>query len=47
LIASSSGLDPVFLASALAALAATAFAIWLLAVHKGVSSNGNTRNTQR
>jgi MFS family permease len=47
LIAGSSGLDPVFLASALAALAATAFAIWLLAVHKGVSSDGNTRNTQR
>jgi hypothetical protein len=47
LIAGSSGLAPVFLASALAALAATAFAIGLLAVHKGVSSDGNTRNTQR
>jgi MFS family permease len=46
LIAGSSGLDAVFLASALAALAATAFAIWLVAVHKGVSSTA-IRGTQR
>jgi MFS family permease len=46
LIAGRFGLGPVFLASALAAVAAMAFALWLLAVHKGVSFDCNTRNTQ-
>ena len=46
LIAGRLGLGPVFLASAMAAVAAMAFALWLLAVHKGVSFDCNTRNTQ-
>jgi MFS family permease len=47
LIAGSLGLGAVFLVSALAAVAAMAFAIWLLAIHKGVSFDCNTPNTQR
>jgi hypothetical protein len=46
LIAGPYGLGTVFLASALAALAAMAFALWLLAARKGVSADRVTRNAQ-
>jgi MFS family permease len=46
LIAGPYGLGTVFLASALAALAAMAFGLWLLAARKGVSADRVTRNAQ-
>jgi len=46
LIAGPHGLGAVFLSAALAALAATAFGLWLLAGHKDVNADRVTRNAQ-